>query len=75
LPAGVKSAEAAQRMILNDQIDAVVCAIFMVITIGIIADGLRVWINILRGKPYELHESPYVKSKGDVFGGTGHNIA
>jgi len=65
LPNGVKSVEAAQKMILNDQIDAAVCAIFMVITVLIIADGVRTWVNILRGKPYQLHESPYVQSKGD----------
>lgn len=75
LPAGVATIEAAQKMIVNDKIDAVVCAIFMVITIGIILDGLRLWINILRGKKYELHESPYVKSKGDILDGTGHHLA
>ncbi|WP_409175110.1 carbon starvation CstA family protein [Brevibacillus fortis] len=75
LPKGVKTVEAAQKMIFNDQIDAVVCAIFMVITIGIILDGARVWINILCGKQYSLHESPYVKSKGNVFDGKGHHVA
>lgn len=75
LPKGVKTVEAAQKMIFNDQIDAVVCAIFMVITIGIILDGARVWINILRGKHYPLQESPYIKSKGNVFDGKGHHVA
>ncbi|WP_429844772.1 carbon starvation CstA family protein [Brevibacillus sp. FIR094] len=75
LPKGVKTVEAAQKMIFNDQIDAVVCAIFMVITIGIILDGARVWINILRGKQYSLHESPYIKSKGNVIDGKGHHVA
>lgn len=75
LPKGVKTVEAAQKMIFNDQIDAVVCAIFMVITIGIILDGARVWINILRGKHYSLQESPYIKSKGNVFDGKGHHVA
>ncbi len=76
LPKGVKSVEAAQKMIFNDQIDAVVCAIFMAITIGIILDGLRLWINILRGRQYPLYESPYVQSKGDnYFDGKGHHVA
>jgi carbon starvation protein len=75
LPAGVKTIEAAQKMILNDQIDAVVCGIFMIITIGIIADGIRLWTNIIRGKKFELHESPYIKSKGDISAGTGHHVA
>ncbi|WNF07089.1 carbon starvation CstA family protein [Brevibacillus borstelensis] len=76
LPAGVKTVEAAQKMILNDQIDAAVCAIFMAIIIGIIADGVRLWISILRGKKFELHESPYIQSKGDnYYDGKGHSIA
>jgi carbon starvation protein len=76
LPAGVKTVEAAKKMILNDQIDAVVCAIFMVITIGIILDGVRLWTNILRGKKYELQESPYVQSKGDdYYDPKGHVVA
>lgn len=76
LPAGVKTVEAAQKMILNDQIDAAVCAIFMAIIIGIIADGIRLWISILRGKKFELHESPYIQSKGDnYYDGKGHAIA
>jgi carbon starvation protein len=76
LPPGAKTVEAAQKMILNDQIDAAVCAIFMVITIGIILDGMRLWINILRGKQYPLQESPYVQSKGDnYYDGTGHHVA
>jgi carbon starvation protein len=76
LPPGVKTVEAAQKMILNDQIDAVVCAIFMVITIGIILDGLRLWFSILGGKQYELQESPYVPSKGDdYYDPKGHVVA
>lgn len=65
LPAGAKTIADAEKMLFNDQVDTVVCAIFMVITIGILLDGLRVWINVLRGKPYELKESPYVQSQGD----------
>jgi len=75
LPNGVKTIEAAQKMILNDQIDAAVCAIFMVITIGIILDGARLWINILRGKKYPLYEAPYIESKGDFIDGKGHHVA
>lgn len=75
LPAGVKTLEAAQKMILNDQIDAAVCAIFMLITIGIILDGARLWINIIRGKKYPLYEAPYVPSKGDFIDGKGHHVA
>ncbi|WP_019122198.1 carbon starvation CstA family protein [Brevibacillus massiliensis] len=76
LPAGVKSIEDAQKMIFNDQVDTIVCAVFMVVTIGIIIDALRVWINVLRGRKYQLHESPYVQSKGDnLYDSGGHVIA
>jgi carbon starvation protein len=76
VPKGAKSIEAAQRMIFNDQVDAVVCAIFMFLTIAIILDGARLWINILRGKQYPLQESPYVQSKGDnYYDGKGHHVA
>lgn len=76
LPKGVKTIEAAQKMIFNDQIDAAMCAIFMIITIGIILDGIRLWTNILRGKHYPLQESPYIQSKGDdYYDPKGHHVA
>ncbi len=76
LPKGVKTIEAAQKMILNDQIDAVVCGIFMFITIAIIIDALRLWISISGGKKYSLQESPYVPSKGDhIYDAKGHIMA
>ncbi len=76
LPAGVKTLEAAQKMIFNDQVDAVVCAIFMVITLAIIIDGIRLWISIINGRQYQLQESPYVQSKGDnYYDGKGNHVA
>ncbi|RNB87384.1 carbon starvation protein A [Brevibacillus fluminis] len=74
LPAGVKTAEAAKKMIFNDQIDTVVCVIFMVITLAVVIDALRLWFTILRGGKYSLQESPYVESKGDPVE-TGHHVA
>jgi len=65
LPAGVKTVEAAKKMIFNDYVDAVVCGIFMVITVAIILDGIRLWVSIARGRKYQLQEAPYVESKGD----------
>ncbi len=76
LPAGVNTVEAAKKMIFNDQVDAVVCGIFMVITIAVIIDALRLWISIWRGKQYQLQESPYVQSKGDnYYDPKGHVVA
>ncbi|WP_139491455.1 carbon starvation CstA family protein [Brevibacillus dissolubilis] len=75
LPKGVKTIEAAQKMIFNDQVDAIVCGIFLVITVAVILDGIRVWVGVMRGKKYELQESPYVLSKGDDIYGGGHHVA
>lgn len=67
LPKGVKTIADAQKMIFNDQVDAIVCGIFMIITIALIIDAVRVWFSILGGKKYPLQESPYIPSKGDHF--------
>ncbi|GAA4716824.1 carbon starvation CstA family protein [Brevibacillus fulvus] len=67
LPQGVKTVEAAQKMIFNDQVDAAVCAILLIITVAVIIDSLRIWFNILNGKRIPLQEAPYVASKGDAF--------
>ena len=50
LPAGVASAEAAQRFILNDRIDAAVAAFFMISVIIIIADSAKEWYKVVSGR-------------------------
>jgi carbon starvation protein len=47
--------------IFNDRLDAVVCGMFMVLVLLILADSLRVWYGILNGsKQTKLEESPFV---------------
>jgi carbon starvation protein len=47
--------------IFNDRLDAVVCGMFLVLVLLILADSLRVWYGILSGsKQARLEESPFV---------------
>src|SRR4051812_32582539 len=48
LPASIKSVSDAHRMIVNDYVNAVVCAFFMVSVIVILADSIRVWMAFRR---------------------------
>ncbi|HEV2689562.1 MAG TPA: carbon starvation CstA 5TM domain-containing protein [Bryobacteraceae bacterium] len=50
-----------QGQIFNDRLDAVVCGIFMVLVLLILADSLRVWFGILRGsREAKVVEAPFV---------------
>ncbi len=58
-----KTAELQSRM-FNDRLDAAICAVFLVLVALIVADSLRVWIEILRGgRPTDSSESPFVVSQ------------
>jgi carbon starvation protein len=47
--------------IFNDRLDAIVCGMFLVLVLLILADSLRVWFGILSGaKKVRLEESPFV---------------
>ncbi|HEY6391495.1 MAG TPA: carbon starvation CstA 5TM domain-containing protein, partial [Bryobacteraceae bacterium] len=47
--------------IFNDRLDAVVCGMFMMLVLLILADSLRVWYGILSGsRQARLEESPFV---------------
>ena len=60
LPAGVKSAGDALRMAFNDYLDAAVAAFFMVSVVVILADSIREWAAVLRGrKPATSTEVPF----------------
>jgi carbon starvation protein len=60
LPAGVKTVTDASRMAFNDYLDAAVAAFFMVAVIVILADSIREWTSVLRGrKPARSTEVPF----------------
>jgi carbon starvation protein len=50
-----------QGQIFNDRLDAVVCGVFMVLVLLILADSLRVWFGILNGsREAKVVEAPFV---------------
>jgi carbon starvation protein len=60
LPAGVKTAADASRLVFNDRLDAAVAAFFMVSVIVIIAASAREWMAVLGGgKPMHSSEVPF----------------
>ena len=63
LPAAIKSVAAARQLIFNDYLDAAVALFFMFSVIVILADSLREWTSILRGrKPAVSSEVPFERS-------------
>jgi carbon starvation protein len=60
------SAQATQTrdLIFNARLDAVLCGIFLVLVTLILADSIRVWVGILRGRiEAEVKEAPFVASR------------
>jgi len=58
-------ADAATRaLIFNARLDAVVCAVFLVLVATILVDSIRVWAGILRGtREARITETPFVLSR------------
>ncbi len=64
LPAGITSIEAAQRVVFNDQLDAVVAGVFMVVVVLVIAASVREWLLVItKRKSATVYEAPYVPSQ------------
>jgi carbon starvation protein len=64
LPAGIKTIEAAQRVLFNDRLNAVVASVFMAVVVLVIAAAVREWLMVLsRRKPAIVFEAPYVTSQ------------
>ena len=62
VPAAQQTAINAQ--IFNNQLDAVVCGVFLVLVTIILADSLRLWTNILRGSPAPIStETRFIPSQ------------
>jgi carbon starvation protein len=60
LPAAIQSVADARRLIFNDYLDAAVTAFFMVSVVVILADSIREWTSVLRGrKPAVSTEAPF----------------
>jgi carbon starvation protein len=68
LPALVKTASDAHRMLFNDYLDAAVAAFFMISVVVILADSFREWTAVLGGrKPIISTEVPFsaIPATGD----------
>ena len=51
------------RLIFNDRLDAVVTAVFMIVTVLVLLSSAREWVLILtRRKPARVKESPFVET-------------
>ena len=59
--APAQSLEEMNRIVFNNQIDAVLTGIFMLLVLAIILDALRVWYKVLiKREKLPLMESPYI---------------
>jgi carbon starvation protein len=57
-------AGAVRTLIFNARLDAVVCAVLLLLVTAILVDSMRIWIGILRGvREARLSESPFVLSR------------
>ncbi|SFX19047.1 carbon starvation protein [Thermoactinomyces sp. DSM 45891] len=69
LLAPAKTVDQMKQIILNNQIDAWVTGLFMLLVILIILDAVRVWYKILfTNKQLPLRESPYVPHSHSLRG-------
>jgi carbon starvation protein len=63
MAAGTMEAAMGSRLIFNDRLDAVVTAVFMVVTLLVLLSSVREWVLILsRRKPARVQESPFVET-------------
>jgi carbon starvation protein len=63
------AANAAQmkQVLMNDYVDAALCAIFMIVVLVVLISALRIWFKVIVGHKLPLHEAPYVpRDGGDV---------
>lgn len=59
--APAKTLEEMHRIVFNNQVDAALTAIFMLLVIAIIVDAVRVWYKVvIKGQKLPLMESPYI---------------
>jgi carbon starvation protein len=53
-----------RAVIFNERLDAVVCAVFLILVTCILVDSIRVWTGLLRGtKQAVSSEAPFVQSE------------
>jgi carbon starvation protein len=61
--APAKSIDDMRAVVTNSTVDGVLAALFAVLIVIVLADAVRIWLQVLgRGRPAPLHEAPYVRS-------------
>ena len=65
--AGAEQVARAEQLILNANLNAFICGLFIVLVSVILIDAGRVWVGLIRGtRPAELNETPFVPSDLEV---------
>ncbi|WP_026695066.1 carbon starvation CstA family protein [Peribacillus kribbensis] len=54
-----------KQVVMNDYVDAALCAIFMVVVIAVLISAIKIWFKVLSNKKVTLHEDPYIKRTGE----------
>jgi len=61
--APAKNLDDMQAVVTNSTVDGILAALFAVLIVIVIADAVRVWLQVLGGgRPVSLREAPYVPS-------------
>jgi carbon starvation protein len=60
LLAPAKNVDQMKQIIINDYVDAALCAIFMLVVLAVFVSAVRLWVLVLQNKAVQLKEAPYV---------------
>jgi carbon starvation protein len=53
-----------QQVLINDYVDATLCAIFMAVVIVVLISAIKIWFKIIKNHKLPLHETPPVPRDG-----------
>ncbi|MEH6993323.1 carbon starvation CstA family protein [Neobacillus drentensis] len=53
-----------KQVLINDYVDATICAIFMVVVIVVLISAIKIWIKVIKNHKLPLHETPPVPRDG-----------
>jgi carbon starvation protein len=53
-----------KQVLINDYVDATLCAIFMAVVIVVLISAIKIWFKIIKNHKLPLHETPPVPRDG-----------